>query len=99
MLVVVKMSLMTLLLLVMSGGREEPILWPPTMLRVPGSLEVQLFPIKIVPSLSMIVRWSQPQRGHMSDVSERLDLSVGMLNAVNCKDRMNPSSTCIVSVL
>ena len=60
-----------LLVLVMLAGRVLP----------------QLFSINIVPSPSMIVRWSrgQVELGRMS-------------NAVKFKERTNPSSTLIVSV-
>ena len=60
-----------LLMLVMAAGREEP----------------QLFSVKVVPSPSMIVRWSKAQVE-----------SDSMSNAVNCNDRMSPSSTCMISV-
>ena len=65
-----------MLLLVMSAGREEPILWPPiTML--PSEEKPQLFSIKVVPSPSVIVRWSY------------LQVEWGtMLNAVNCNERI-----------
>ena len=61
-----------LLLLLISSGREDP----------------QLFSIKVVPSPSVIVRWSysQVEWGSMS-------------NAVNCSEMTSPSSTFIVSVL
>ena len=59
-------SLTMLLVLVMSAGRVVP----------------QLFSIKVVPSPSVIVRWSQRQ------------VELGkMSNAVNCKERINPCST------
>ena len=69
---VLNTSLTIMVLVVMGAGREEP----------------QLFSIKVVPSPSRIVRWSQKQSG--------LD---SMSNAVNCNDRMSPSSTCSTSVL
>jgi len=57
---VLNTSLTTLLVLVMLGGREELILWSPiTMLPSRGG--PQLFSIKVVPSLSVIVRWSLSQ--------------------------------------
>ena len=66
---------MRLLVLVMVAGREEP----------------QVFSIKVVPSPSMIVRWSL----QMVKLDAELD---SMSNAANCKDMISPSSTCIVSV-
>ena len=84
---VMNTRLTMLLLLVMLGGRKELILWPPiTML--PLEEEPQLFSIKVVPSPSVIVRWSSQLESH----------NVWMSNAVNCKERINPCSTCIVSV-
>ena len=58
-LVVMNTRLTTLLLLLMAAGREEPILWPPT--KTSEEEEPQLFFIKVVPSLSMIVRWPKRQ--------------------------------------
>ena len=92
--------MMVLLLLVIAGGKEEPILsppitmpptwlfWPLVKMLLPLEEEPQLFSIKIVPSPSVIVRWSQTQllpQGSMS-------------NAVNCKEMISPCSTWIVSV-
>ena len=76
-----------LLVLVMLGGREELILSPPIKM-LPSEEEPQLFFIKVVPSPSVIVRW------WLSQVGSNLRTS----NAVNCKDRINPCWTFIVSV-
>ena len=46
-----------LLVLVMLGGREELILSPPIKM-LPSEEEPQLFFIRVVPSPSVIVRWS-----------------------------------------
>ena len=69
---VLNKRLTTLLVLLRAAGKELP----------------QLFSIKVVPSPSVIVRWSQSQvESHHS-----------MSNAVNCNEMISPSSTCIVSV-
>ena len=47
-----------LLLLRMGTGRKEPIILSPTNM-LPLKWEPQLFSIKVVPSSSMIVRWSE----------------------------------------
>ena len=52
-----------------------------------GRVEPQRFFIKVVPSPSVIVRWSQSQVEWDS-----------MLNAVKCKEITNPCPTFIVSV-
>ena len=83
---VLNTRLTVLLLLLMAGGKEEPILWPPITI-FPSEVEPQLFSIKVVPSPSVIVRWSQIQAD-----------SYWMLKAVNSKERISPSSTWIVSV-
>ena len=77
-----------LLVLVMLAGRNEPIIWPP-MTMLPSEVGPQLFFIKVVPSPSLIVRWFKQE-----PVEE-----YSMSNVVNCKDRINPCSTTIVSVL
>ena len=64
--------LVILLVLVILGGRVDP----------------QLFSIKVVPSPSVIVRWSESQV-----------LWDSMSNAVNSNDTTSPCSTIIVSVL
>ena len=43
-------------MLVILGGREEPIVWSP--IRMLPSEDPQLFSIKVVPSPSVIVKWS-----------------------------------------
>ena len=75
-----------LLLLVMLDGREELMRWPPTTM-VSFQKGPQLFSNKVVLSPSVIVRWSQAHVGCDS-----------MSKAVNCKVRISPCSTCIVSV-
>lgn len=67
-----KNMLTTLLVLVMLAGRAVP----------------QLFSIMVVPSPSVIVRWSYLQVAWVS-----------MSNAVNCNNTISPWSTRIVSVL
>ena len=54
--VVLKMTLTILLLLVTPPGKEVPIGWPATTIENKKSGEPQLFPIKVVPSPSTIVR-------------------------------------------
>ena len=80
-LLVLNTSLTMLLVLIMLSGREEPILWSPIRM-LPSEVEPQLFSIKVVPSPSVIVRWSKQ----------------AMSNAVNRKERISPCSTWIVSV-
>ena len=54
--VVLKMTLTILLLLVTPPGKEVPIGWPVASIKNKKSGEPQLFPIKVVPSPSTIVR-------------------------------------------
>jgi len=69
---VLNKRLTMLLVLLMAAGKELP----------------HPFSIKVVPSPSVIVRWSHGQvEPHRS-----------MANAVNCNEMISPSSTCIVSV-
>ena len=56
------------------------------------TVEPQLFPIKIVPSPSVIVTWSQLQFKSQSTASK------SMSNAVNSNDMIDPCSTWIISV-
>ena len=65
-------KLTTLLLLVILGGRDEPILWPPISM-VPSSKEPQLFCIKVVPSPSVIVRWSGLQKNSIDPMSNAMN--------------------------
>ena len=82
-------TLTTLLMLFITGGRMEPILWPP-ITTVPWADPPQLSSIKVVPSPSTIVRESQRQLS--------LWRHGGMLNAMNCNSRTIPCSTSIVCV-
>ena len=67
---VMNISLTILVLVVTAAGREEP----------------QLFSIKVVPSPSVIVRWS------LQEPEEWIS------KAENVKERMSPCSTSIISV-
>ena len=83
---VMNTRLTVLLVLVMSVGRVDPILCP-SITMSPSEEEPQLFSIKVVPSPSVIVRWSKKQVEYNS-----------MSNAVKCNEIISPFSTCIVSV-
>ena len=88
---VLKTMLMLLLLLTMAGGSEDPMSLPSKM-AVLFEVEPQLFPIKVVPSPSVIVRWSQLQLR-----SQRTG-SKSMSKATNSIDKIIPCSTCTNSV-
>ena len=83
--------LMLLLLLMMAGGSEDPMSLPSKM-AVLFEVEPQLLPIKVVPSPSVIVRWSQLQLRSQSTGSK------SMSKALNSNDKIIPLCTCISSV-
>ena len=88
---VLKAMLMLLLLLTMAGGKEDPMSFP-SKIAVLFEEDPQPLAIKVVPSPSVIVRWSQLQLR-----SQRTG-SKSRSNAVNSRYMTIPCSTCINSV-
>ena len=82
---------MLLLLDTIAGGKDDPMSLPSKMVEL-FKEEPQLFPIKVVPSPSIIVKWSQLQlRSHSTG-------SKSMSKALNSNDKIIPCSTCTNSV-
>ena len=75
----------------MVGGSEDPMSLPSKMAE-PFDEEPQLFPINVVPSPSVIVKWSQLQLRSQSTGSK------SMSKALNSNDKIIPCSTCTNSV-
>ena len=88
---VLKVMLMLLLLDTIAGGKDDPMSLPSKMVEL-FKEEPQLFPIKVVPSPSMIVKWSQLQLRSQSTGSK------SMSKALNSNDKIIPRCTCISSV-
>ena len=88
---VLKVMLILLVLVTMVGGRDDPMSLP-SKIAEPFDEEPQLLPIKVVPSPSVIVRWSQLQLR-----SQRTG-SKSMSKATNSIDKIIPCSTCTSSV-
>ena len=88
---VLKVMLILLVLVTMVGGREDPMNLP-SKIAEPFDEEPQLFPIRVVPSPSVIVKWSQLQLRSQSTGSK------SMSKALNSNDKIIPCSTCTSSV-
>ena len=88
---VLKAMLILFVLVTMVGGRDDPMSLPSKMAE-PFDEEPQLFPINVVPSPSVIVKWSQLQLRSQSTGSK------SMSKALNSNDKIIPRCTCISSV-
>ena len=88
---VLKAMLMLLLLLTMAGGKEDPMSFP-SKIAVLFEEDPQPLAIKVVPSPSVIVKWSQLQLRSQSTGSK------SMSKATNSMDKIIPCSTCTNSV-
>ena len=88
---VLKVMLILLVLVTMVGGSEDPMSLPSKMAESLDE-EPQLFPIRMVPSPSVIVKWSQLQLRSQSTGSK------SMSKALNSNDKIIPCSTCTSSV-
>ena len=83
---VLKVMLILLVLVTMVGGSEDPMSLPSKMAE-PFDEEPQLLPINVVPSPSVIVKWSQLQLRSQSTGSK------SMSKALNSNDKIIPCST------
>ena len=88
---VLKVMLILLVLVTMVGGSEDPMSLPSKMAELLDE-EPQLLPIRMVPSPSVIVKWSQLQLRSQSTGSK------SMSKATNSMDKIIPCSTCTNSV-
>ena len=88
---VLKAMLILFVLVTMVGGSEDPMSLPSKMAELFDE-EPQLLPINVVPSPSVIVKWSQLQLRSQSTGSK------SMSKALNSNDKIIPCSTCTNSV-
>ena len=85
---VLNMNLTVLLVLVILGGRREPIFIPSPNSILPSEEEPQALFNSVVPSPSSIVKWSVEQN-HLW----------GRSNEMKCRNKICPFPTCIVCIL